>query len=66
MSIHELKLLFLQFREYVTDDVNELLDFTKKAYIYDQISIYDYRDLVKDLEDLGAVLPEINYAGIVS
>jgi hypothetical protein len=60
MSIHELKLMFLQLREYVTDDVNELLDFTRKAYIFDEISIYDYRDLVRDLENLGAVVPEIN------
>lgn len=61
MSIHELKLLFLQFREYITDDVNELLDFTKKAYIYDEISLYDYRSLVRDLEGMGAVLPDIHY-----
>ncbi|MBB6444662.1 YppF family protein [Bacillus benzoevorans] len=61
MSIHELRLMFLQLREYITDDVNELLDFSKKAYIYDQISLYDYRGLVRDLEDLGAVLPEIHY-----
>jgi YppF-like protein len=60
MSIHELKLMFLQLREYVTDDVNELLDFTRKAYIFNEISIYDYRGLVRDLENLGAVVPEIN------
>ncbi len=60
MSIHELKLMFLQLREYVTEDVNELLDFTRKAYIFDEISIYVYRDLVRDLENLGAVVPEIN------
>nr|WP_295973282.1 YppF family protein [uncultured Bacillus sp.] len=61
MSIHELKLLFLQIRKYVTDDVNELLDFTKNAYIHDAISIYEYRGLVRDLEGLGAVFPEVNY-----
>lgn len=59
MSIHELKLMFLQLRDYVTDDVNELLDFTRKAYIYGEISIYDYRSLIRDLEKLGAAFPEI-------
>ena len=61
MSIHELKLMFLQLRKYVTDDVNVLLDFTRKAYIYDEISIYDYRGLVRDLEVLGAVIPKMPY-----
>ena len=59
MTIHELKLKFLQIRDYLTDDVNELLDFTKKAYIHNEISICEYRNLVRDLERLGAVIPDI-------
>jgi len=59
MTVHELKLKFLQIREYLTDDVNELLDFSKKAYVHNEISIRDYRNLVRELENLGAKIPEI-------
>lgn len=59
MTVHELKLKFLQFKDYLTDDVNELLDFTKKSYVYNEISICEYRNLVRELETLGAKLPEI-------
>jgi hypothetical protein len=59
MTVHELKLKFLQTRNYSAEDVNELLDFTKKAYVYNEISIIDYRDLVRELEGLGAVVPEV-------
>lgn len=59
MTVHELKLKFLHFKEYLTDDVNELLDFTKKAYIHNEISIREYRNLVRELEKLGAKIPEI-------
>lgn len=59
MTIHELKLKFLQIRDYLTDDVNELLDFTKKEYVQNKISIIEYRDLVRELERLGAKFPDI-------
>jgi hypothetical protein len=59
MTVHELKLKFLQFKDYLTDDVNELLDFTKKAYIHNEISICEYRNLVRELENLGAKIPDI-------
>ncbi|MCQ6273919.1 YppF family protein [Bacillus sp. V3B] len=59
MTIHELKLKFLQIRDYLTDDVNELLDFTKKSYVHNEISICEYRSLVRELEKLGAKIPDI-------
>ncbi|WP_338470053.1 YppF family protein [Niallia sp. XMNu-256] len=59
MTVHELKLKFLQIRKYLTEDVNELLDFTKKSYIHNEISIGEYRNLVRELENLGARIPEI-------
>jgi len=59
MTIHELKLKFLQIRDYFTDDVNELLDFTKKEYVQNKISIIEYRNLVRELEKLGAKFPDI-------
>jgi YppF-like protein len=58
MNIHDLKMIFSQQREYATEDVNDLLDFAKKAYIHNEISINDYRNLVRELEALGATIPD--------
>lgn len=60
MDIRELKSRFIQSRDYNTDDVNELMDFAKKAYIHNEIDIKEYRLLVRELENLGAVIPD-NY-----
>jgi uncharacterized protein YfkK (UPF0435 family) len=54
MNIHELKSLFIQKRNYSSENVNELMDFAKMIYIHNQISIKDYRLLVRELEELGA------------
>jgi hypothetical protein len=58
MDIRELKSKFVQSREYNTDDVNALMDFAKKAYIHNEITIKEYRLLVRELESLGAVIPD--------
>ncbi|HLO10750.1 YppF family protein [Neobacillus drentensis] len=58
MDIHELKSKFIQSRDYQTDDVNALMDFAKKAYIHNEISIKEYRLLVRELENQGAVIPK--------
>ncbi|AIM15404.1 MULTISPECIES: YppF family protein [Neobacillus] len=58
MDISEIKSRFFQSRDYSTEDVNALMDFVKKAYIHNEISIIDYRNYVRELEKLGAVLPE--------
>lgn len=58
MDIRELKGKFIQSRDYNTDDVNALMDFAKKAYIQNEISIKEYRQLVRELENQGAVIPE--------
>lgn len=57
MHVHELKVKFFQFREYETEDVNELLDFAKRVYIHNEISSFEYRNLVRELESLGAEVP---------
>lgn len=57
MQVHELKRKFIQFREYEPETVNVLLDFAKKVYIHNEISINEYRNLVRELESLGAVFP---------
>jgi predicted transcriptional regulator len=58
MNIHELKSLFIQKRSYNNEDVNELMDFAKMTYIYNEISITEYRHLVRELEELGAAFPD--------
>ncbi|EKN69564.1 hypothetical protein BABA_09066 [Neobacillus bataviensis LMG 21833] len=60
MNIRELKGKFIQSRDYNTDDVNTLMDFAKKAYIHNEISIKEYRLLVRELESQGAGLPEMD------
>lgn len=60
MNIRELKSRFIQSRDYTTDDVNALMDFAKKTYIHNEISIKEYRLLVRELESQGAEVPEID------
>ena len=59
MDIRELKSKFIQSRDYTTDDVNALMDFAKKAYIHNDITIKEYRLLVRELEKQGAVIPDM-------
>ncbi|NKE04840.1 MULTISPECIES: YppF family protein [Mesobacillus] len=58
MNVHELKNLFAETKAYTPEHVNELLDFTKKSYIQNDITILEYRNLVRELELQGAVIPE--------
>ncbi|PLR99708.1 YppF family protein [Bacillus sp. T33-2] len=58
MNVHELEMMFSQMRDYSPENVNELLDFARKRYIQNEISINDYRNLVRELESRGAVVPE--------
>lgn len=57
MNIHELKKKFQQLQDCDPEHVNELLVFSKRAYIQDEITIDVYRNLVRELEALGAKLP---------
>lgn len=58
MNIRELKDRFIQSRDYSTDDINALMDFAKMTYIQNEISIKEYRILVRELESQGAVPPD--------
>ncbi|NRD80534.1 hypothetical protein HPT25_24740 [Bacillus sp. BRMEA1] len=58
MDIRELKNRFIQKRDYQTDDVNALMDFARKSYIHNEISIKEYHLLIRELENKGAVFPE--------
>ncbi|MEH7117137.1 YppF family protein [Neobacillus vireti] len=61
MDIHALKSKFIQSRDYNTDDVNALLDFARKTYIHNEITINEYRFLIRELENQGAVIPEAEH-----
>ncbi|MBP3040028.1 YppF family protein [Bacillaceae bacterium Marseille-Q3522] len=58
MNVQELQKKFQQLRDYCPENVNELLDFAKKAYVQNEISISVYRNLVRDLEQGGAKVPD--------
>jgi len=60
MNVHELTKMFQQMRDCGPESVNELLDFTKKAYIQNVICITEYRKLVRELEEMGAEIPEFS------
>ncbi|RLQ95140.1 YppF family protein [Falsibacillus albus] len=57
MNVQQLKELFKQKRSFDTEDVNELLDFAKYAYIHNELSGKQYRRVVGELESEGASLP---------
>lgn len=58
MNISELKNRFIKSKDYSTDNVNQLLDFAKKAYIHNEINIKEYSLLIRDLEAKGAMVPD--------
>jgi hypothetical protein len=64
MNIHELQSLFIQKRNYSYENVNELLDFAKLTYIHNEISINDFRQIVRELELLGAEIPEVEQTAL--
>lgn len=53
MNIHELKSKFMEKRNFSTENVGELMNFAKTKYIQNEISIKEYRHLVRELEALG-------------
>jgi hypothetical protein len=58
LNISELKNRFTESKEYSTDNVNQLLDFAKYAYIHNEINIKEYSLLIRDLEAKGAMVPD--------
>jgi hypothetical protein len=58
MNIHELKSKFMEKRNFSTENVVELMNFAKTKYIQNEISIKEYRHLVRELEALGSDNPD--------
>jgi hypothetical protein len=61
LNISELKNRFFESKDFSADNVNQLLDFAKKAYIHNEINIKEYSLLVRDLEAKGAMVPDSDY-----
>ncbi|WP_044748100.1 YppF family protein [Bacillus alveayuensis] len=57
MNVLELKMNFISLRNYEPTDVNELLDFARQTYIRGQITLAQYRDIIRELEGAGAYTP---------
>ncbi|MEI5907235.1 YppF family protein [Bacillus spongiae] len=57
VNVQELKERFIQRRQYHTENVNDLLDFTKNIYISNEITLKDYSMLIQELEQNGALIP---------
>lgn len=58
MNVQKLKGMFTQVKQYAPENANELLDFAKRTYVQNEISLQEYRVLVRELELQGAVTPE--------
>lgn len=59
MDVQELERRFFEEKKYAAENVNKLLDFARKAYIFNEIDSSDYKILVRELEALGATFPEM-------
>ncbi|MBU8907956.1 YppF family protein [Desertibacillus haloalkaliphilus] len=57
MKLEELIQQFRQFKQTKPQDVNELLDFIQRSYIYGELTISQYRQLFKELSERGAEKP---------
>lgn len=59
MSIHELKEKFMQKRSYSIEDECQLLDFAKQSYVNNEISLKEFRNAIRELEELGVKSTEV-------
>lgn len=57
MSVNELRNKFIAFKQYEPEDGNELLDFAQQKYLRGEISITEYKQLIRELELNGAEKP---------
>ncbi|ADI26364.1 YppF family protein [Geobacillus sp. G4] len=66
MNVTELKHKFMAVKHCEPAEANELLDFARRLYLRGEISLAEYRDLVRELEKAGASQPDEagEYAGL--
>lgn len=65
MTIHELKEKFFQKRSYPIEDTCQLLDFAKQTYINNEISLKEFRSIIRELEALGAHNVDVDFESAV-
>lgn len=53
---------FIQCKKDKPSNVNELLDFLQKEYVEGAITIVEYRDVFRELNERGAVKPSYEYS----
>ncbi|MFP3122972.1 MULTISPECIES: YppF family protein [Bacillaceae] len=58
MTLGELRTVFVGVRQYEPTETNELLDFVQQRYVMGEICILQYRDLIRELEAMGARKPD--------
>jgi hypothetical protein len=66
VNVLELKMNFISLKNYEPADVNELLDFARQIYLRGQMTIAQYRDIIRELEAAGAYTPHYvdEYVGL--
>ncbi|WP_110112352.1 YppF family protein [Bacillus sp. CGMCC 1.16541] len=58
MCVNELRKSFVECKKYEPEHHNELLDFAQQKYLKGNISISQYKSIVKELELIGAQKPD--------
>ncbi|MDG4656140.1 YppF family protein [Ectobacillus antri] len=65
MTLGELRTLFIGLKQYEPVDSNELLDFARQSYLKGELALVQYRDMIRELEALGAKKPDYELEGII-
>ncbi|MFC4322698.1 YppF family protein [Litchfieldia salsa] len=58
MLIQDLRNTFIAVKKYEPMDTNELLDFARQQYLFGHLTILQYRNVIKLLENEGARKPQ--------
>ncbi|MFD3446068.1 YppF family protein [Microbacteriaceae bacterium 4G12] len=58
MTLGELRAFFVSIKQYEPEDLNELLDFAQQYYVNGKIDLSQYRNLIRELEAIGAKKPD--------
>lgn len=60
MNVQDLLGKFIAVKSYEPESANDLLDFARQTYLLGDITILDYRNLARKLENNGARMPGSN------
>lgn len=59
MGLEDLRKRFINGKCYEPMNVNELLDYARQLYLKNELTITQYRKVIKELENKGAFFPII-------